>query len=78
MREINPEETTRAEAFRLWMDAPMPMVTLIKTVDCDEACPVQPEERAETEYADVLVCRTGGQRHQGVLHAAGRTEDDAV
>lgn len=31
MREINPEETTRAEAFRLWMDAPM--VTLIKTVD---------------------------------------------
>ena len=33
MREINPEETTRAEAFRLWMDAPMPMVTLIKTVD---------------------------------------------
>ncbi len=33
MREITPEETTRAEAFRLWMDAPMPMVTLIKTVD---------------------------------------------
>lgn len=33
MREINPEETTRANAFRLWMDAPMPMVTLIKTVD---------------------------------------------
>ena len=33
MREINPEETTRAEAFRLWVDAPMPMVTLIKTVD---------------------------------------------
>lgn len=33
MREINPEETTRAEAFRLWMDAPMPMVTLRKTVD---------------------------------------------
>ena len=33
MREINPEETTRANAFRQWMDAPMPMVTLIKTVD---------------------------------------------
>lgn len=33
MREINPEETKRAEAFRLWMDAPMPMVALIKTVD---------------------------------------------
>lgn len=49
-----------------------------KDSGCDEARPVQPEERAETEYADVLVCRTGGQRHQGVLHAAGRTEADAV
>lgn len=49
-----------------------------KDSGCDEARPVQPEERVETEYADVLVCRTGGQRHQGVLYAAGRTEADAV
>ena len=27
MKEINPDETSRAEAFRLWMNAPMPMVT---------------------------------------------------
>ena len=33
MREINPDETSRAEAFRLWMNAPMPMVTLFKTLD---------------------------------------------
>ena len=33
MREINPNETSRAEAFRLWMNAPMPMVTLFKTLD---------------------------------------------
>ena len=29
--EVDPRETTRAEAFDLWMTSPMPMVTLTKT-----------------------------------------------
>ena len=33
MEEVNPKETTRAYAFEMWMKAPMPMVTLIKTLD---------------------------------------------
>lgn len=33
MIEIDPEKTTRAYAFKMWTDAPMPMVTLIKTLD---------------------------------------------
>lgn len=33
MQEINPKETARAYAFEMWMKAPMPMVTLIKTFD---------------------------------------------
>lgn len=33
MKEVNPEETSRAAAFGLWMDAPMPMVTFLKTMD---------------------------------------------
>ncbi len=33
MTEVNPQETTRAYAFDMWMDAPMPMVTLFKTLD---------------------------------------------
>ena len=33
MIEIDPLKTTRAYAFKMWMDAPMPMVTLIKTLD---------------------------------------------
>ncbi|MBP5394014.1 MAG: chloramphenicol acetyltransferase [Bacteroidaceae bacterium] len=32
-KEINPKETTRAYAFEMWMKAPMPMVTLFKTLD---------------------------------------------
>ena len=31
--EVNPQDTTRAEAFDLWMTSPMPMVTLTKTFD---------------------------------------------
>ena len=33
MQEINPKDTTRAYAFAMWMKAPMPMVTIIKTLD---------------------------------------------
>ncbi len=30
-KEINPKDTTRASAYKLWMKAPNPMVTLFKT-----------------------------------------------
>ena len=33
MKEIDPKRTKRAEAFDLWMNAPMPMVTFFKTLD---------------------------------------------
>lgn len=32
-KEINPQGTTRAAAYELWMKAPNPMVTFFKTVD---------------------------------------------
>ena len=32
-KEINPHDTTRAMAYELWMKAPSPMVTFLKTVD---------------------------------------------
>ena len=31
--EIQPHESNRAEAFSMWMSSPMPMVTLVKTLD---------------------------------------------
>lgn len=31
--EVKPEQTKRAEAYRLWMNAPNPMVTFFKTLD---------------------------------------------
>jgi chloramphenicol O-acetyltransferase type A len=33
MEELDPKQTSRAQAFELWMKAPMPMVTLTKTLD---------------------------------------------
>lgn len=33
MREVNPQSTSRAQAFELWMKAPNPMVTFFKTVN---------------------------------------------
>ena len=32
-QEINPKETNRAYAFEMWLNSPMPMVTLTKTFD---------------------------------------------
>jgi len=32
-KEINPKETTRAAAYKLWLKAPNPMVTFFKTLD---------------------------------------------
>ena len=31
--QVNPNDTTRAEAFEMWITSPMPMVTLTKTFD---------------------------------------------
>ena len=36
-REIDPKETTRENAFSLWMTSPMPMVTLTKTFNVGKA-----------------------------------------
>ena len=32
-REVNPQDTTRATAYKLWMKAPNPMMTFFKTLD---------------------------------------------
>lgn len=33
MKEVNPQNTTRAYAFETWMNAPMPMLTFFKTLN---------------------------------------------
>lgn len=49
MRSVDPAQTGRAEAFALWMKAPMPMVTLFKTLD------VTPLARQRRKF-NMLMC----------------------
>lgn len=49
MRSVDPVQTGRAEAFALWMKAPMPMVTLFKTLD------VTPLTRQSRKF-NLLMC----------------------
>ena len=39
-QEVNPNETSRAWAFQMWMKSPVPMVTLTKTFDVTRLCKV--------------------------------------
>jgi len=53
MREINPNETTRAYAFNMWMNAPMPMVTFFKTLDVSRL--VRTSRRKKLKF-NMLMC----------------------
>ena len=52
-REINPQESNRAEAFSKWMSSPMPMVTLGKTFDVTRL--VKASKKRGIKF-NVLIC----------------------
>ena len=51
--EINPQDTTRADAFSLWMSSPMPMVTLVKTFNVSKI--VKYSKRHDMSF-NMLLC----------------------
>ena len=52
-REINLQESNRAEAFRMWMSSPMPMVTLVRTLDVSRL--VKVSKKIEMKFT-MLMC----------------------
>ena len=64
-KEINPEETKRAAAFKLWMTSPMPMVTLVKTLDVSSLVKIA---RKKSMKFNMLMCWCIGK-------AAGKIEE---
>ena len=52
-REINLQESSRAEAFHMWMSSPMPMVTLVKTFDVTRL--VKASKKSGIKF-NVLMC----------------------
>ena len=51
--EIIPEESSRADAYRMWMSSPMPMVTFVKTLDVSRL--VKVSKRTGIKF-NVLLC----------------------
>ena len=65
MKEVDPKSTSRALAFSLWIKAPMPMVTLMKTLD---VTPLMRLSQKRDYKFNMLLCWCIGK-------AAARTED---
>ena len=51
-REINPPESNRAEAFQVWMSSPMPMVTLVKTLDVSRL--VKASKKSDIKFTTLM------------------------
>ncbi len=53
MKEVNPKDTKRAQAFEMWMKSPMPMVTVVKTFDVTR---LYKESRRTGQKFNMLLC----------------------
>lgn len=60
---VDPQTTTRAAAFELWIDAPNPMVTLFKTLD---VTPLLKASRRQTLKFNMLLCWCIGMAASGI------------
>ena len=63
--EVNPQETKRAFAFEMWMTAPMPMVTLVKTMNVSKLLKISKKSGIKL---NTLICWCIGK-------AASKTEE---
>ena len=61
--EIQPQNTNRSEAFRLWRSSPMPMVTLVKTLDVGHLVKVGKKSRIKFT---TLMCWCIGKAASGI------------
>ena len=78
MKEVNPKETTRAYAFEMWMNAPMPMLTFFKAIDVTRL--VRVSKRTGLKF-NMLMCwciGKAGKGHQRVLYASCRQKVNAI
>ncbi len=60
---VDPADTSRAQAYALWMDAPNPMVTLLKTLD---VTPLVRLSRRKGLKFNMLLCWCIGRAASGI------------
>lgn len=63
MKKVEPESTSRAEAFKLWMDAPNPMVTFFKNIDIT---PLVKSSRRRKMKFNMMLCYCVGKAASAV------------
>jgi len=63
MKEVNPTETSRAYAFEMWMNAPMPMVTFFKTLNVSRLVKISRETGMKF---NMLMCYCIGKAANGM------------
>ena len=66
-QEIDPQTTSRTSASHLWMSSPMPMVTLVKTLDITRLVRYSRRQHTSLNMLLRLAHRQGGQRLCEVL-----------
>lgn len=74
MQEVNPQKTSRAYAFEMWINAPMPMVTFFKTLDVTQLKKISIKRKLKFNMLMCWCIGKAGIRHKGILHAACRQE----
>ena len=72
MNEIDPALTTRAYAYEMWMKAPMPMVTLIKSLDVTNLRRISCKRGLKFNMLMCWCIWKVGHSNQGILYASGR------
>lgn len=60
---INPQDTTRAYAFEMWMQAPMPMVTFFRTFNVSHLLRIS---RCTSMKFNMLMCWCIGKAASGI------------
>lgn len=63
MKEINPALTTRAYAYKMWMQVPMPMVTFFKTLDITNLARISKKKGLKL---NMLMCWCIGKTASGI------------
>lgn len=62
-KEINPATTTRAYAYEMWMQAPMPMVTFFKTIDVTNLVKISKKKEVKL---NMMICWCIGKAASGI------------
>ena len=63
MKAVEPKETSHAYAFEMWMKAPMPMVTLFRTLDVSRLRRIS--QRKKMKF-NMLMCYCVGKAASGI------------